>query len=93
MENIAQDDCNGLNCHCQTGYTGVGCCDCASGYFRDGSTCRGCPSGTVPDENQLQCICIPSQETKIYVKGQCICKLIRKHIIDTLNWSLASTAS
>ena len=54
-----------------SGYTGNGCCDCASGYVSDGSGCSRCPTGTVPDATQQQCVCDQSLGTRILVNGQC----------------------
>ena len=33
--------CSGGNCNCNDGYTGLDCCQCDDGYYRDGNECRG----------------------------------------------------
>ena len=73
-EHVFPGSCIGTNCQCLTGYTGSECCNCSSGYIRDGSDCRRCPSGTFPDSKQEECICDNSQGTNVYVNGECICK-------------------
>ncbi len=63
--------CNGIRCQCRTGYKGKDCCQCDVGYVIDGQSCRSCPPGMVPNENQDDCICDQSKGTTILVNSKC----------------------